>query len=704
MMSTHKWTPDIDSVHAFFERMFSHVSINGQIEIAFNLTDDNKINQARMFKVEDYMDAADFVIDTNKHDGQNVYFGPALRRPDCGNNRASDTDCIALLALFADFDKEGAMEAAVEQMKDIGLRAPVATITGRDPHPRAHTYFPLQDPIRDVGLMGTALTHISKLFNGDPACKNPSRIMRVPGTVAWPKKAGRQTELTELKMPQSRRQFFHVTEFTRHQIEIPEPVATTSILSLNNSSLHASELDNRNADNITKMLEGDNWHTNMVAAVARMVAKGDHDTSIQATFQTTTLPGYTAQETADEVQVAIDTARKKGFEPKASQAAALITQEQAQTDWDVGDTSNHIPVTWFEDVQASTDTQDFVEDTLGIGQMSVVYGESNSGKTFFACDLALHTSMGWDWRGLETEQTGVIYCALEGTHGITNRLAAFKDHYKDKMQGEIPPFGIITTGINLLDPEADTRRLIDTVIAAQDRAPQPVGLIVIDTLSRAISGGNENSPDDMGAIVINSDRIRQATGGHVMFIHHSGKDQARGARGHSLLRAATDTEIEVQRSDNGPSVATVRKQREFEGGQEYAFGLKQITLGLNKRGKEVTSCVVTHDAEMPIKQKPGRPLKLNSTAIPLLEIIREAIAKEGVIHHSNAFPQGIKTLSEERCLNVYRAAGKSPKGHENTYYERAIKNLLTTGTIVMHQGFLWEPKQEKVIAYQGDKS
>ena len=155
------WTPDIDSVHAFFERMFSHVSIDGQIEIAFNLADDNKPNQARMFNVEDYMDAADFVIDTNKHEGQNVYFGPALRHPGCGNNRASDTDCIALLALFADFDKEGAMEDAVEQMKDIGLRAPVATITGRDPHPRAHTYFPLQDPIRDVGLMGTALTHIS---------------------------------------------------------------------------------------------------------------------------------------------------------------------------------------------------------------------------------------------------------------------------------------------------------------------------------------------------------------------------------------------------------------------------------------------------------------------------------------------------------------------------------------------------------------
>ena len=199
--------------------------------------------------------------------------------------------------------------------------------------------------------------------------------------------------------------------------------------------------------------------------------------------------------------MAIDGARKKGYAPKAVQARQLMVteqqlpqQEQQTEQWDVGNADNNIPVTWFEDVNASTDTQDFVEDTLGIGQMSVIYGESNSGKTFFACDMALHVSMGWDWRDKETDQTGVIYCALEGTHGITNRLAAFKDHYADKMQGEIPSFGIITTAINLLDPDADTRRLIDTIIAAKGRSPTPIGLVVIDTLSRAMSGGNENSP------------------------------------------------------------------------------------------------------------------------------------------------------------------------------------------------------------------
>ena len=67
-----------------------------------------------------------------------------------------------------------------------------------------------------------------------------------------------------------------------------------------------------------------------------------------------------------------------------------------------------------------------------------------------------------------------------------------------------------------------------------------VRLIIIDTLSRALSGGNENSPDDMGNLVKHMDKVRHTLKAHLCVIHHSGKDKAKGARGHSLLRAATD--------------------------------------------------------------------------------------------------------------------------------------------------------------------
>ena len=69
-----------------------------------------------------------------------------------------------------------------------------------------------------------------------------------------------------------------------------------------------------------------------------------------------------------------------------------------------------------------------------------------------------------------------------------------------------------------------------------------VALVVIDTLARAMTG-NENAPEDMGRFVAACGRIREACEGHVLIVHHCGKDQARGARGHSSLRAATDVEL-----------------------------------------------------------------------------------------------------------------------------------------------------------------
>ena len=71
-----------------------------------------------------------------------------------------------------------------------------------------------------------------------------------------------------------------------------------------------------------------------------------------------------------------------------------------------------------------------------------------------------------------------------------------------------------------------------------------IALIVVDTLSRALVGGNENGPEDMTAYIANSDVLREHGQCSVLSVHHSGKATDL-ARGHSSLRAATDTEIEV---------------------------------------------------------------------------------------------------------------------------------------------------------------
>ena len=345
-----------------------------------------------------------------------------------------------------------------------------------------------------------------------------------------------------------------------------------------------------------------------------------------------------------------------------------------------------LPLVYFEDVEPALTGEDFLEGVLIRAAMSVFYGPSNCGKTFFACDLALHVAYGKTWNGREVTQGGVIYCAMEGAHGIRNRVTAWARHYG--LEGAPIPFAIIPVALNLQDPEADTSRLIEAIQTAAAKMGQPVALVVMDTLSRAMAGGNENSPEDMGALVMNSDRIRQATGAHVTWIHHSGKDQAQGARGHSLLRAATDTEIEISRLDsNSPSTARVTKQRELEIDGVWTFSLERVELGTNHRGKPVTSCIVTPAETM---AQEARASLTNGESMAL-RILHDVMASQPVQPPYQASQAGVQSAASKHAWREAFFARSTADSHEakKKAFNRAAEGLSQKGKIGVHHNLVW---------------
>lgn len=301
-----------------------------------------------------------------------------------------------------------------------------------------------------------------------------------------------------------------------------------------------------------------------------------------------------------------------------------------------------LPTLIFSDVAPALDADDFVEGLLASSAMSVVYGESNSGKTFFAIDLALHIASGMQWRDRAVDGGFVLYLALEGSNGIRNRVAAWRAEYG--MEDASIPFAIVPVAVNLLNADTDVASIIATVKAVSSRFEAPPTLIVVDTLARAIAGGNENAGEDMGALVRNGDAIRRATGAHLMWIHHSGKDQAKGARGHSSLRAATDTEIEVVAVD-GARTASVTKQRDMECSGAFGFTLKVVELGANRRGKAVTSCVVEAGDEHTPGGVPARR-RLKGHQQRALEVLADLIAHSGRAGDFGV-PQGLPSVPDK---------------------------------------------------------
>lgn len=227
-----------------------------------------------------------------------------------------------------------------------------------------------------------------------------------------------------------------------------------------------------------------------------------------------------------------------------------------------------------------------VKGILPKAGLAVVYGDSGSGKTFVVLDMAACIAQGLPWRGHKVKKGRVAYLCGEGADFFARRLAAHQQFH----QSDLANLLVCAESPNLLRASQDYKLLIE-----QLRAHGPIDVVVIDTLARSLPGGNENASEDMGALIARCDQIHRATGAMVLLVHHTGKDAAKGARGHSSLRAACDAELAVIRDvENATRRIEVGKQKDGPDGEAYPFALQPIPLGIDADGDAITSCVIVN--------------------------------------------------------------------------------------------------------------
>ena len=141
-------------------------------------------------------EALAFVNQTNRQ-LFNVYVTANPSRP--SGPHIKDDDIIQISFLFADADERG----AVNQVREDFIHKPDAFVrTGTKPVERGHFYWQLKEPLQkaDFESWKRLMQQVAKRHGCDPQICNPSRIMRLGGTVSYPSKAkrarGYQTELT----------------------------------------------------------------------------------------------------------------------------------------------------------------------------------------------------------------------------------------------------------------------------------------------------------------------------------------------------------------------------------------------------------------------------------------------------------------------------------------------------------------------------
>lgn len=158
---------------------------SGTRSILFNPADDDEID----------------VTVTNlirlNEDGWNCYICVNPIDPD-HIGYAADTKIIDAYYQFADADTE----ASAKSIRAFATQPNFYVITGKTPFERLHAYW-MVDGIEGVDEWQLAQNLLIQRFDSDKNIKNPSRIMRLAGTVSWPNaqkvKRGYIPELTALQ-------------------------------------------------------------------------------------------------------------------------------------------------------------------------------------------------------------------------------------------------------------------------------------------------------------------------------------------------------------------------------------------------------------------------------------------------------------------------------------------------------------------------
>ena len=305
--------PDVVVIQGWCDYWFHHCT-RGEIQIGWRSAQTGKLTEFRTFPVGSD-DIGDFVAGINSVPGQSCYVRASTVREGLGATAATDADFAQAPGIWGDLDDADAF-ARAGKVETI-IRPSAWVETGRHPHWRAQCFWRLEGVCENPVAIKALNERVVALYQGDSSVTNPTRLMRLPGTVAWPSKPGRVPEITQLIIPAARPQA-HSIEFLTRSLPHPQQAQPAALAApAAPAGQAATTLPSLNTARglIDRMKAGDNWHNNMVRLVAHWIGRGWSNAEILTAAEALTLPGYTAAQTHAEVAKAIEGGRRKWGAP-----------------------------------------------------------------------------------------------------------------------------------------------------------------------------------------------------------------------------------------------------------------------------------------------------------------------------------------------------------------------------------------------------
>jgi hypothetical protein len=311
-------------------------ALDGLVELAWTDPATGALRHGQLFGTDKFEELTERAEALNRVEGCNVYLGAALRKPGTTRDRrASDAAFYSAPFAWADID-DNCVSAAVHAAKASGAPPTMTIVTGRHPYLRAQLWWRLAEAERDGAAIKALCASIGLALNGDSTVSNPSRVLRLGGSIAWPVKPGRAREATEVHIPQDGRpnsyyvaalakSFAALAPLLNAAPKSPEQSAPPNAPPPNNPKPVELPIGSLSVEAMFAAIRsGQRWHDNVIRLVAHWIARGLSDVEVLAMASEITLPGFTADQTRRDLARMIDGGRRKWNVPNPTHAIHAI--------------------------------------------------------------------------------------------------------------------------------------------------------------------------------------------------------------------------------------------------------------------------------------------------------------------------------------------------------------------------------------------
>jgi hypothetical protein len=398
---------------------------------------------------------------------------------------------------------------------------------------------------------------------------------------------------------------------------------------------------------------------------------------------------------ADHVKKQAEIEHAFAGEPSTKQTQAKEAKPPKTVNIEAWDDIQDEPVEWL------------IHGILPSKSFSALFGPPGSFKSFIALDMAEAIATGRPWMGNQIEQQGaVLYICGEGFGGMGARIKACQIHHSTPKGA---PIYVIRHQLNLRSSAEDFNALMMAVVQLVETTGIEFQLLIIDTLARAFGGGNENDSDAMGSFITSMGKIQEFLACALMVLHHSGKDLAKGLRGHSSLLGAVDTQLEILRfEDQAKGIISLTKQKDGQDGIRIGFEMVEIEISSSSLGFDpvVSLAVQASDEavnEMSRKASKGNQDNKGNGKNQRLEMLclETVVRSKGIIKFVDKKQRMAVNLEEWR-QELWEKMGctDEDKNTFKTAWSRAKTRLQDAGLIGIRDKLVWlESKDQSEDEY-----